>query len=50
MRFIILFIFFGYDFSQEKKVSEIVISNTKKMNSDFILKIIETKVEVLLIA
>jgi hypothetical protein len=45
MRFIILFMLFSVTiFSQEKKVSEIVISNTKKMNSDFILKIIETKV------
>ena len=45
MRSIILLLFFSVAvFSQEKKVAEIVISNTKKMNSDFILKMIETKV------
>lgn len=45
MRFLIIFMLFSLSvYSQEKKVTEIVIKNAKKMNTDFILKIIKTKV------
>jgi hypothetical protein len=37
-------LFSGTIFSQEKKVAEIVLVNTKKMNTDFLLKIIKTTV------
>lgn len=44
MRVVILFILFTITvFSQEKKVEEIVIKNAKKMNINFVLKLMETK-------